>query len=98
MRSDSELQIFTFRSKKKTGLLNIQSDIIAKSDGTKSSFENPMAQGVRSDASARRILKSKNGIGLSSRKNVTEQSLVQQQYEVHTDVCTSNDRCVGLRI
>ena len=35
MRSDSELQIFTFRSGKLIGLL-MQSDIIAKSDGIKS--------------------------------------------------------------
>ena len=42
MRSDSELQIFTFRSDDWIGLL-MQSDI-AKSDGIKSDFENPMAQ------------------------------------------------------
>ena len=58
MRSDSELQIFTFRSEKRIGLL-MQSDI-GKSDGIKSDL-NPMAQVVtfpKSDASANRILAS----------------------------------------
>ena len=56
-----------------------------------------MAQVVRfwakSDDSARRILKSKNGIGLSPSKKMTEQSLVlvQQQYEGHTDVRVTID-------
>ena len=44
-RSDSELQIFTFRSEKRIGL-RMQSES-AKSDWTKSGFENPMAQVVR---------------------------------------------------
>ena len=58
MRSDSELQIFTFRSEKRIGLL-MQSDI-GKSDGIKSDL-NPMAQVVtfpKSDTSANRILAS----------------------------------------
>ena len=47
--------------------------------------------GPTSDDSPRRILKSHNGIGLSSITNVTEQSLVQQQYEVHTNVRVTID-------
>ena len=47
--------------------------------------------GPKSDDSARPILKSKNGIGLSSSKNETEQSLVQQQYGVHRDVRVTID-------
>ena len=67
----------------------MQSDI-AKSDGIKSSLRirwpKSLDVGPKFDDSVHRILKSKNGIGLSSRKRVTEQSLVQQQYEVRTDV------------
>ena len=47
--------------------------------------------GPKSDDSARPILKSKNGIGLSSSKNETEQSLVQQQYDLHTEVRVAID-------
>ena len=42
--------------------------------------------GPKSDDSAHRILKSKNGLGPQSSKTLTEQTLVQQQYEVHTEV------------
>ena len=66
MRSDSELLIFVFRSEKKMGLL-MQSDF-AKSDGIKSDLRirSPKSSdfGPKSDDSTRRILKSKNGIGL----------------------------------
>ena len=50
--------------------------------------ENPMSQVVRSYLTIRPVGFSnrKNGISLSSGKYATEQSLVQQQYEVHTDV------------
>ena len=44
MRSDSQLQIFIFRSEKRIGLL-MQSDS-AKSEGTKITYENPMVQVV----------------------------------------------------
>ena len=88
MPSDSDLKLFTFRSEKKIGH-RIQSDT-AKS--------NPMghnmileSDGPKSDDSARRILESKNGIGLFIKYNLTEQSLVQQQYEVHTDVRVAID-------
>ena len=48
--------------------------------------------GPKSDDSAHRILKSKNGIVLESSKNLTEKSLVQQaQYEVHTEVGVAID-------
>ena len=47
--------------------------------------------GPKSDDSAHRILKSKNGIGLRSSKNLTAQSLVPQQYKVHTEVRVAID-------
>ena len=66
MRSASELLIFIFRSEKKMGLL-MQSDF-AKSDGIKSDLRIRWPKssdfGTKSDDSTRRILKSKNGIGI----------------------------------
>ena len=87
MRSDSDLQICTFRSEKQISLL-MQSDIVAKSDEMNSDLRIrwPKPSDL-SDDSTCRILKSKNGIGrLSSSKDVTEHSLVHQQYEFHADV------------
>ena len=93
MRFDSEVQIFVFRSEKRIGLL-MQSHM-AKSDGIKSYLRirwlKPLDYGAKSDDSAHRILKSKNGIGLQSSKNLTEQSLVPQQYKVHTEVRVAID-------
>ena len=98
MRSDSELQIFIYRFEKRIGLL-MQSDC-AKSDGTKTDGNRWPKSRDFGPKSPRRILKSKNGIGLPSSKNITEQSLVQQQYEAPgTHRCNkSSDRCVGLRV
>ena len=62
MRSDSELQIFTFRSEKRIGLL-VQSDV-AESDGIKSDLRIrwPTSSGfAKLDDLGDRILKSKNG-------------------------------------
>ena len=63
MRSDSELQIFMFRSEKIVGLL-VRYDS-AKSAGTKSDLRPRWPKssdfGRRSDHSAHRIFKSKNG-------------------------------------
>ena len=73
MRSDSELQIFTFRSDEWIGLL-MQSDI-AKSDGIKSNFKIRWPKsdfGPQSDDSVHRTLTSKKGIGLFSSKNVAK--------------------------
>ena len=89
MRSDSELLIFIFRSEKRMGLL-MQSDF-AQSDGTKPDLRIRWLKSSdfapKSNDSAHRIIKSKNGIGLQSSKNLTEQSrLVQQQYDVPTKV------------
>ena len=55
--------------------------------------------GPKSDDSTHRIIKSKNGIGLSS-KNVTEQSRpgTAAVRGTHKSTNTSSDRCVGLRI
>ena len=66
MRSDSELQIFIFRSEKKMGLL-MKSDF-AKSDGIKSylriRWPKSSGFGPKSDDSTHRIIKSKSGIGV----------------------------------
>ena len=51
---DSELLIFTFRSEKKMGLPNMQSDV-AKTDGKNKILENPMAQVVRFWPKIRRL-------------------------------------------
>ena len=63
MRSDCELQIFTFRSEKWIGFL-----MQSKSDGIKSDLRirwlKSLDFGSKSDDSAHRILKSKNSIGL----------------------------------
>ena len=86
MRSDSELLILIFRSEKKMGLL-MQSDC-TKSDGIKSDLRIRWPKssdfGPKSDDSTHRTIKSKTGFGLQSSKNLTEQSLVQEQFEVHT--------------
>ena len=75
MRSDSELLIFAFRSEKMMGLL-MQSDF-AKSDGISDlriRWPKSSDFGPKSDDSTHRILKSKNGTGRQSSKNLTEQS------------------------
>ena len=63
MRSDYELQVFTFRSEKWIGFL-----MQSKSDGIKSDLRirwlKSLDFGSKSDDSAHRILKSKNSIGL----------------------------------
>ena len=78
----------------------MQSDIIAKSDMITSDWESdgPRSDfGPKSDDSARRILKSKNGIGLSLSSNWAEPgtrtAAVRRSHR-----CTSNDRCVEIRI
>ena len=78
------------------GLL-MQSDI-AKTDGIKSYLRIRWPKssdfGPKSDDSIHRIIKSKNGIGLRSRKSLTvsRAGLVQQQYEVlHTEVQVAID-------
>ena len=81
MRSDYDVQIFTFRSEKWIGFL-MQSKSIGIKSYLRIRWPKPSDFGPKSDDSAHRILKSKNGIGISSCRNVTEQSLVQQQYEV----------------
>ena len=71
MRSDSELLIIIFRSEKKMG-----SDF-AKSDGIKSDLRIRWSKSSdfdpKSDDSTHRIIKSKDGIGLQSSKNLAEQ-------------------------
>ena len=77
----------------------MQSDIVAKSGGMKTGLRIRWVKS--SDLTTRHVKLSstKNGIGISSSKNVTEQSRVEQLYEVHTDdVHNWNDRCVGLRV
>ena len=61
MRSDSEPSFFIFQSEKRISLF-MQSDI-AKSDGIKSDLRIRWPKS-KSDDSAHRIIKSKNGIGL----------------------------------
>ena len=72
----------------------MQSDI-AKSKGIKSDqrIRSPKSSdfGRKFDGSAHRILKSKSGIGLQSRENLNEQSLVQQQYVLRTKVGVAID-------
>ena len=100
MRSDSELLLFIFRSEKRMDLL-IQS-AFAKSDGIKSALRIRWPKssdfGPKSDDSTHRILKSKNGIGLQSSKNPTEQSRPGTAAVRGTHKSMSSDRCVGLRI
>ena len=75
---DSELQILTFRSAKRTGFLKR-----SKSDGKRSDmgirWPKSSEFGPKSDDWAHRILRSKNSIGLHG-KNVTEQNSVRQQH------------------
>ena len=88
MRSDSELLILIFRSEKKMGLL-MQSGF-AKADGIKSDLRirwpKSSDYGPKSDESTHRIMKSKNGIGLQSSKNLAEQSRPGTAAVVHTKV------------
>ena len=76
------------------GLL-MQSDF-AKSDGITSDWRIRWPKwsdfGPKSDDSTHRIIKSKDGIGLQSSKNLTSRAgLIQQQYDVHTKVRVAND-------
>ena len=54
--------------------------------------------GPKSDDWTHRIIKSKNGIGLSSSKILTEQSRPGTAAVRDTHKSTSSDRCLGLRI
>ena len=76
MRSDSELLIYIFRSEKRMGML-MQTDF-AKSDGIKSDLRTRWPKssdfGPKSDDPTHQIIKSKNGLGLQSSKNLVERS------------------------
>ena len=76
VRFDSELLIFIFRSEKRMGLLT-RSDF-AKADGIKPDLRIrwPKSSDLvpKSDYSTHWVVKSKNGIGLQSNNNLTEQS------------------------
>ena len=75
---------------------------LLQSDGIKSDLRirwpNSLDFGPKSDDSTHRILKSKNGIGLQSSKNPTEQSRPGTAAVRGTHKSMSSDRCVGLRI
>ena len=93
MRSDSELQIVTFRSEKRIGLL-MQSDV-EKSDGIKSDLRirwpKSIILGPNSDDSAHPIVKSKMAHVKIELRRAWYSSLVQQQYEVHTQIGVAID-------
>ena len=81
--------------------LLMQSDF-AKSDGINSDliirWPKSSDFGPKSDDWTHRIIKSKNGIGLSSSKILTEQSRPGTAAVRDTHKSTSSDRCLGLRI
>ena len=101
MRSDSELLILFF-AEKRMGLL--MQSYFASSDGIKSDLRIRCPKssdfGPKSDDSTNRILKSENGIGLYSSKNLAEQTRpgTAAVRGTHKSTSTSSDRCVGLRI
>ena len=99
MRSDSELLIFTFRSEKRIGLLMLSD--YGKSDWIKSALRIRWPKssdfGPKSDGSTHRTIKSKNGIGLRSSKNlVSRAGLVQQQWCTLKYEFEYSDQSVGL--
>ena len=85
MQSDCELHVYIFRSENWLGfLMNSNSDGIVSDRRIR--WPKSSEKRTKSDDSAHRIL-SNISIGYQPSENITEQRmLLQQQYEVHTDV------------